>query len=99
MPGSRYPSYLRGLAYLKLHEGQLAEVEFKRVLDHRFLNGANMVGALSLLQMARAEALTGDRASALKSYSDFLQLWNDADKDLLVYGEARTEYARLASHN
>ena len=97
--GNLYPSYLRGLAYLKLHEGQLAEVEFKRVLDHRFLNGANMVGALSLLQMARAEALTGDRASALKSYSDFLQLWNDADKDLLVYGEARTEYARLASHN
>ncbi len=97
--GNLYPSYLRGLAYLKLHQGQLAEAEFRRVLDHTFLCGTNMIGALSLLQMARAEALTGDQASALKSYSDFLQLWNDADKDLLIYGEARTEYARLASHN
>jgi eukaryotic-like serine/threonine-protein kinase len=29
-----YPAYIRGLAYLQMHEGRLAAAEFQKLLDH-----------------------------------------------------------------
>jgi len=39
--------------------------------------------------------MMGDRDSARKWYEDFLALWKDADPDLPIYQQAKTEYAKL----
>jgi serine/threonine protein kinase len=90
-----YPAYLRGLAYLQLKEGNLAAAEFRKVLDHSGLVNGFVIGALSVLQLARSQALMGDGNAALKSYEDFLKLWKDADPDLPIYKKAKVEYAVL----
>lgn len=93
--GSLYPAYIRGRAYLQLREGRLAAVEFQKLLDHPGMVGRGVTGALSLLQMARAQKLLGERTAALKSYEDFLTLWKTADPDLPVNQQAKVEYAEL----
>jgi tetratricopeptide (TPR) repeat protein len=45
-----YPIYVRGQAYLAMHRGNDAAVEFQRILDHRGLNGNSPLGALAHLQ-------------------------------------------------
>jgi hypothetical protein len=52
-------------------------------------------GALSHLQLARAQRLMGDAAAARKSYEDFLNLWKHADPDIPIYQQAKAEYAKL----
>ena len=92
---SLYPAYIRGLAYLKKGEGQLAAVEFQKLLDHPGRVARESIGALSHLQLARAQKMMGDEAAARKSYEDFLTLWKDADSDIPVYQRAKAEYAKL----
>src|SRR5262249_40093743 len=90
-----YPAYLRGLAYLQLKQGDLAAAEFRKVLDHSGVVRGFVTGALSVLQLARAQVLMHDKEAARKSYEDFLALWKDADPDLPIYKEAKAEYAAL----
>jgi len=92
---SLYPAYIRGLAYLQMGEGRLAAAEFQKLLDHPGIVGRDVTGALSHLQLARAQKMMGDQAAARKSYEDFLTLWKDADSDLPIYQQAKAEYARL----
>jgi eukaryotic-like serine/threonine-protein kinase len=47
------------------------------------------------LQIARAQKMMGDGASARKWYEDFLALWKDADPDIPIYHQAKAEYAKL----
>jgi hypothetical protein len=99
IPGSfadMYPVYLRGLAYLQLNQGQLAEAEFQRLIDRSGMVGPDVIGALARLQIARAQAMAGSQSGARGSYEAFLKLWKDADPDLPIYRQAKTEYARLA---
>ena len=49
-----YPTYLRGLSYLQLHDGKRAAAEFQKLLDHPGLLGRTVTGALARLQLARA---------------------------------------------
>ena len=90
-----YPSYLRGLGYLQLHQGGLAVAEFQKLIDHPGVLSRNVTGALTRLQMARAQQMAGDPASALHYYEEFLALWKEADPDLQPLREAKAEYARL----
>jgi serine/threonine protein kinase/Tfp pilus assembly protein PilF len=90
-----YPSYVRGLSYLQLHDGKRAAAEFQRLLDHPGLVGRTVTGALARLQLARAQQMAGDTAAALGSYEEFLTLWQDADPEIPIYQAARAEYARL----
>jgi eukaryotic-like serine/threonine-protein kinase len=90
-----YPAYIRGLAYLHLGEGRLAAAEFQKLLDHRGLVGRDVLGALAHLQIARAQKMMGDEASARKWYEDFLALWQEADSDIPIYQQAKAEYAKL----
>jgi hypothetical protein len=76
-------------------EGRLATTEFQKLLDHPGIIGRFVIGALSHLQMARAQKMAGNEAAARKSYEDFLALWKDADPDLPVYQQAKAEYARI----
>ena len=93
--GCLYPAYVRGQAYLAAKQGMLAAAEFQKILDHRGLVGACETGALAHLGIARAFALQGDTAGARHAYEDFLTLWRDADPDVPVLIEAKSEYAKL----
>jgi serine/threonine protein kinase/Tfp pilus assembly protein PilF len=89
------PAYIRGEAYLMLRNGNSAEKEFQKFVDHRGIVVNFPWGALARLQLARAYALQGDTAKAKAAYQDFLTLWKDADPDLPVLVAARAEYAKL----
>jgi hypothetical protein len=39
--------------------------------------------------------MMGDKASARKSYQEFLTLWKNADPDIPIYRQAKAEYAKL----
>jgi eukaryotic-like serine/threonine-protein kinase len=90
-----YPAYVRGEAYLKAGQGQQAAAEFQKILDHPGIMENWVTGALSHLQLGRAQAMMGDTAAARQSYQDFLTLWHDADSDVPIYQQAKAEYARL----
>jgi predicted Zn-dependent protease len=89
------PAYLRGEAYLMLHDGNAAAAEFQKFIDHRGLVGNFPWGALARLGLARAYALQGNTTQARAAYKDFLTLWKDADPDIPILKEAKAEYARL----
>lgn len=93
--GALYPVYLRGEAYLALHQGAEAAAEFQKILDHRGIVVSDPIGALAHLQSGRAYALSGDRTKARSAYQDFLALWKNADPDIPVLKAAKAEYARL----
>ena len=94
--GDMYPAYLRGLAYLRLRQGRLAEAEFQKMIDHSGLLAWNVIGALAHLQIARAQQMSGEIQQAKASYESFLRLWKDADPDLLIYQQAKAEYSQIA---
>jgi tetratricopeptide (TPR) repeat protein len=90
------PNYLRGLAYLKLRQGKEAAAEFQKILDHRGICALSLpTCTLTHLQLGRARAEAGDAGGARTAYQDFFALWKDADPDIPVLKEAKTEYAKL----
>ena len=89
-----HPIYVRGEAYLAAHDGSKAAAEFQKIVDHRVLV-LNPVGALAHLDLARAYALQGDTVKAKAAYQDFLALWKDADPDVQILKQAKTEYSKL----
>ena len=90
-----FPAYLRGEAYLMLHDGNRAAAEFQKFIDHYGLVGNFPWGALARLGIARAYAMQGDTAKAKAAYQDFLTLWKDADPEIPIYKQAKAEYAQL----
>ena len=93
--GSLYPVYIRGLAYLDAHKGTEAAVEFQKILGHRGIVINDPIGALARLQLGRAFTISGDNARAKTAYQDFLTLWKDADLDIPVFKQAKSEYSTL----
>jgi tetratricopeptide (TPR) repeat protein len=94
--GSRLiPAYLRGEAYLMLHDGNRAAAEFQKYIDHRSLVRNLPWGALARLGLARAYAMQGDTTKAKAAYQDFLTIWKDADPDVPILQQAKAEYAKL----
>jgi tetratricopeptide (TPR) repeat protein/predicted Ser/Thr protein kinase len=99
------PIYVRGQAYLALGDGNRAAAEFQKYIDHRAVAINFPWGALARLGLARAYALEAQsaqgaaaepaRAKARAAYQDFLTLWKDADPDIPILKEAKSEYAKL----
>src|SRR5208337_3011061 len=58
------PVYLRGQAYLMLHDGNRAAAEFQKFIDHRGVVMNFPWGALARLGLARAYTMQGDTAKA-----------------------------------
>jgi len=90
-----YPVYLRGETYLAAKNGTAAASEFQKILDHASIVGNEPIGALAHLGLGRAYALSSDPAKAKSAYQDFFALWKDADPDVPILKEAKTEYAKL----
>jgi serine/threonine protein kinase/Flp pilus assembly protein TadD len=93
--GTMYPVYIRGQAQLMAHNGAAAAAEFQKFLDHRGATLNFPLGALAHLGLARAYALQGDSAKARAAYNDFFTLWKDADPDIPILKQAKSESANL----
>jgi serine/threonine protein kinase/tetratricopeptide (TPR) repeat protein len=93
--GTLYPVYVRGQAYLLLHQGTQAVGEFQKFLDQRGVAVNCPLAALARLQLARAYVLAGDSKRAGGSYQELFALWKDADPDIPILKEAKSEYAKL----
>jgi predicted Zn-dependent protease len=94
LAGGMLPVYIRGLAYLEANDGQKAESEFQKIVDHPGLVVNAPIGPLARLQMGRAYLMQGKTAQAKAAYEDFLNRWKDADQDIPVLRDARAEYAK-----
>ena len=93
--GSLYPVYIRGEVYLSLHRGKEAAAEFQKFLDHRGVAMNCPLGVLAHLQLGRAYALQGDTVRSRAAYQDFFGLWKEADPDIPILIDAKSEYAKL----
>ena len=104
---SLYTVYVRGQANLKAGQAVAAAADFQKILDHPGTVWNSWTGALARLGLARAKALlarTGQgteakeaQLRAIAAYEDFLTLWKDADADIPILQEAKSEYAILRS--
>jgi len=101
VPGSNtlrmnlYPVYVRGEALLAAHQGAPAVAEFQKILDWPGVVLDEPIGALAHLGLARSYALAGDTAKSRAAYNDFFTLWKDADPNIPVLVQAKSEYAKL----
>jgi predicted Zn-dependent protease len=90
-----FPVYVRGEAYLMLHDGNRAAAEFQKYIDYRGHVRNSPIGMLARLGLARAYAMQNDPAKARAAYQDFLTIWKDADPDIPILKQAKDEYAKL----
>jgi eukaryotic-like serine/threonine-protein kinase len=94
-------SYLRGLAHLALKDGAAAANDFNLSLSHRSIfvlsqqPGMNVAYPLSMLGLARAEVLQGQKEKARAQYAAFFAYWKNADDDLPPLLFAKTEAASI----
>jgi hypothetical protein len=72
-----------------------SDPEFQRILDHRGVGPREPKYFLATLYLARAHAMNGDPAGAKTAYQDFFASWKDADPDIPVLLQAKSEYAKL----
>jgi eukaryotic-like serine/threonine-protein kinase len=95
--------YLRGLAYLQLHDAGNAIAAFKIATKYKGASYTNISNspfplnnyALCLLGLGRAYAMAGDKTDAKATYERFFAEWKEADADLAVMAQAKKEYAAL----
>src|SRR5262249_1320740 len=86
-------AYVRATAYIRVNKAQEAVHEFQRIRDlHSFQPGDPLI-SLAILGQARSYRLLGDTNKARTTYQDFFALWKDADPDVPILKQAKTEYA------
>jgi eukaryotic-like serine/threonine-protein kinase len=98
------PVHVRGEAYLAEGKGEEAATEFRKVIEHTGIVWNCSTAPRAKLDLARAYALKtrapghsfeADREKAVAAYQDFLTLWKDADPDIPILKQAKSEYAQL----
>jgi eukaryotic-like serine/threonine-protein kinase len=92
----KFPTiYLRGQAWLMLHDGNRAAAEFQKFIDYRTVLRSSPWVMLARLGLARAYAMQGDTVKARAAYKDLLATWKDADPEIPLFQQAKAEYAGL----
>jgi len=90
-----YPVFLRGEAYLALHQGAAAAAEFEKCLQHKGLAINSVLAGLAPLELAEAHAMQGDAKDSRAAYAAFFTSWQGADPDIPIYQAAKEEYAKI----
>jgi eukaryotic-like serine/threonine-protein kinase len=102
-----FPVEVRAEAYLASGRGQEAAAEFQRILDHPGLLLNCPMGPLAYLGQARAYALQAAdttataaaqqdfRNKARVAFQQFFDLWKDADPNIPLLNQAKSELAKL----
>ncbi len=88
-------AYVRGEAYLQAHRGQEAAAEFQKIIEHRGIVINEPYAPVARLELGRAYMMQGDTSKARSAYQDFFAIWKDADLDIPILKQAKTEYAKL----
>ena len=88
-------SVARGRAYLKAGKPDEAAHEFQFLLTNKTSYPTVSARAVSMVGVARAYAMQGDKGKARTSYQDFFAYWKDADPDVPLLKQAQAEYAKL----
>jgi DNA-binding winged helix-turn-helix (wHTH) protein/tetratricopeptide (TPR) repeat protein len=89
------PPYLRGMAYLDAQRGKDAAVEFQKIVDRRGIAPLAPEWPLALVGLARAHAAAGDLSASRASYQRVLSVWKNADPDLEIVQQIKTELRKL----
>jgi eukaryotic-like serine/threonine-protein kinase len=89
---------MRGRAFLAAKRYDLAEAEFRKIVDHPTAGIISANIALAHLGVARARALEGNVAGSRNEYETFFTLWKDAEPGVPVLRQAKSEYAKLRSN-
>jgi tetratricopeptide (TPR) repeat protein len=92
-----FPVYVRATAFLTANQGPAAAGEFKKILEHRGVVGNSPIGALAHLGLARAFAVAGNVSEARAAYKNFFALWKDADDNIPILSEARSEFTSITA--
>ena len=93
--GSLYPIYMRGQAYLSARQGGEAAAEFQRIISSiGVVSNDPTIVVAARLQLARAFKLSSDQR-ARAAYQDFLAHWKNADSDIPLLKQAKSEYAEI----
>jgi serine/threonine protein kinase/Flp pilus assembly protein TadD len=102
-----FPIETRAQAYLAARQGAAAVAEFQRILDHRGMVLNCPMGPLAYLGQARGYALEAADASlapaaqqdfqrkARADYQQFFSIWKDADSDIPILQQAKSEFAKF----
>jgi eukaryotic-like serine/threonine-protein kinase len=88
-------NYQRAQAYLTVGDSAQAIAEFKKLLDARGAGWWQVYAPLAQLGIARAYALKGDQKQSREAYDVFFTTWKDANPDIPIYREAKTEYKKI----
>jgi len=80
---------------LQAKRGMEAAAEFQKIVDHRGIVPTTPEHSLAKLGLGSAYVLAGDTAKAKAAYPDFFALWKDADPDVPILKEAKSEYQKL----
>jgi eukaryotic-like serine/threonine-protein kinase len=90
------PVYLRGYAYLMAGRPTAAVAEFQAILDRPTIVVNDPIGALARLGLGRAYAAASETAKAKTAYQDLFEVWKNADPDIPLLKQAKSEYARIS---
>jgi len=86
---------LRGNAYLQANQPEQAALEYKKILANPGADAVSWLYPLAYLGLGRAYALQNRKMDSRGEYEKFFAFWKDADPDVPVLKQARSEYARL----
>jgi tetratricopeptide (TPR) repeat protein len=89
------PAFLRGEAELGAGNARQALAEFQKFSTEAGIVGSCWSASLAKLEVARAEALSGEASRSKEAYAKFLDLWKGADPELPVLKQAKTEAAKF----
>jgi DNA-binding winged helix-turn-helix (wHTH) protein/tetratricopeptide (TPR) repeat protein len=85
----------RGNAYLAAGQPELAEKNYRSVIEHPELEPDSPYISLSWLGLGEALAAQGKRPEAIAAYQHFFALWAHADADAPHLKLAKEEFAQL----
>ena len=87
--------YRRAQAYLAAGEHAKALAEFQNVLDRRGWGWWQVYAPLAHLGLARSYAGLRERGKSHKAYDDFFAMWKDADAEIPILRQAKSEYRKV----
>jgi tetratricopeptide (TPR) repeat protein len=88
-------TYLLGKAYTEAGDMPHAQAAFQAIVDHPGWDPVSITLPLAQLGLARALTREGKLGAARLAYQAFLDRWHNADPDIPLLINARTEFARL----
>jgi tetratricopeptide (TPR) repeat protein len=98
-PVTQFPNGLvylhRGQAFFAAGDYATAAADFEKVISHRGWPQWEVFSPLAQLGLARSYAMQHDRDNSKKAYEEFFATWKNADPNVPLLVQAKTEYKKL----